>query len=186
MLPSRWDSHSATSSRHSKSCISTENLLLREQEHLYQNTPQPSVESLEPGVETHGKFEGWRLGVIYCAAVVALSLIGNLAITIWASKTFGLIDGIGTIHKGTCPSIKRIGLWVHVAINVMSTVLLGASNYCMQCLCSPTRREVDRAHESHTWLDIGIQSFRNLTKIKKSRLILWALLAASSIPLHLM
>ncbi|KAG4442025.1 hypothetical protein IFR05_002493 [Cadophora sp. M221] len=56
----------------------------------------------------------------------------------------------------------------------------------MQCLCSPTRREVDKAHERNTWLDVGIQSFRNLMKIKKIRVVLWVLLALSSVPLHLM
>ncbi|KAH7383464.1 hypothetical protein BKA64DRAFT_582563, partial [Cadophora sp. MPI-SDFR-AT-0126] len=131
-------------------------------------------------------FEGWRLGTVYCAAVVAASLILNGTVTIWASKTFGLSEGIGIIHRGTCPSVKTIGLWIHVAINVISTILLGASNYCMQCLCSPTRREVDNAHESNTWLDVGIQSFRNLMKIRKGRMTLWIMLALSSIPLHLM
>ena len=45
---------------------------------------------------------------------------------------------------------------------------------------------MDKAHENNTWLDIGIQSFRNLMKIRKVRVVLWVLLAVSSIPLHLM
>lgn len=165
---------------------STDELLPSEQERLYQSSPKPSSGSLNHQAIVPKKFEGWRLGAVYCALVVAASLILNVTVTIWASKTFGLSGGIGTIHRGTCPTIKKIGLWVHVAINVISTILLGASNYCMQCLCSPTRREVDKAHERNTWLDIGIQSFRNLMKIKKSRVILWVLLALSSVPLHLM
>jgi hypothetical protein len=56
----------------------------------------------------------------------------------------------------------------------------------MQCLCSPTRQEVDRAHTRKTWLDIGIQSMRNLSRIGRLRMGLWIILAASSIPLHIL
>ena len=165
---------------------STDELLPSERERLHQTSPKLSNRSFDSHPSGSKWFEGWRLGDVYCAAVVAASLVLNVTVTIWASKTFGLSGGIGTIHRDTCPSIKHIGLWVHVAINVISTILLGASNYCMQCLCSPTRREVDKAHENNTWLDIGIQSFRNLMKIRKVRVVFWVLLAVSSIPLHLM
>ena len=75
---------------------------------------------------------------------------------------------------------------MHVAINVLSTLLLGASNYSMQCLSSPTRREVDKAHSQGIWLDIGVPSVRNLRKLSTTRIVLWWLLAISSIPLHLL
>ena len=79
-----------------------------------------------------------------------------------------------------------MSLWLHLAINVLSTLLLGASNYCMQCLTSPTREEVDRAHSRHIWLDIGIPSVRNLRRVSWYKIILWWLLAISGIPLHLL
>ena len=62
--------------------------------------------------------------------------------------------------------------------------MLGVSNYTMQCLSSPTRDEVDRAHAHNKWLDIGVPSARNLSKIRTSRAILWGLLAVSSVPVH--
>lgn len=77
-----------------------------------------------------------------------------------------------------------MSLWLHLAINVLSTVLLGASNYCMQCLSSPTRGDVDKAHSKGVWLDIGVPSVRNLRRISGRRFALWCLLAVSSIPLH--
>lgn len=132
------------------------------------------------------EWEGWQLGAAICSLVVSATLILNVTVTAWASITFGLAAGIGTIHRGPCHSVKQTGLWLHIAINVLSTMLLGASNYCMQCLCSPTRREVDKAHAKRTWLDIGIQSVRNLSKIGRMRMVLWIVLAASSVPLHLM
>ena len=56
----------------------------------------------------------------------------------------------------------------------------------MQCLSSPTRNEIDKAHSQGIWLDIGVPSVRNLRKLSTTRIILWWLLAISSIPLHLL
>ena len=118
--------------------------------------------------------------------LVTAVLILNISVTAWAANTFGLSGGIGTIHNGPCAAMKSTGLWLHIAINVLSTLLLGASNYYMQCLCSPTREEVDKAHSKRTWLDIGIQSMKNLRSIGRVRMVLWVLFAITSIPLHIM
>ncbi|MCJ1458534.1 hypothetical protein MMC28_008907, partial [Mycoblastus sanguinarius] len=66
------------------------------------------------------------------------------------------------------------------------TLLVGASNYSMQCLSSPTRGEINKAHNQKIWLDIGVPSFRNLRRLSFYRITLWWLLAVSSIPLHLL
>ena len=165
---------------------STDELLPLEHDRLFQLSPRLSNSSGERKVNEVESWKGWKLGARICALVVGAILVLNISVTAWAALRFGLSGGIGTIHRGSCTSIKHTGLWLHIAINVLSTLLLGASNYCMQCLCSPTRSEVDRAHSKRTWLDIGIQSVRNLTKISRLRMFLWILLAASSIPLHLM
>ncbi|KAF9060840.1 hypothetical protein BDP27DRAFT_1272764, partial [Rhodocollybia butyracea] len=55
----------------------------------------------------------------------------------------------------------------------------------MQSLSAPTRTEVDRAHEKGFWLDIGLQSMHNLKHTSRWKWLLWTLLFASSIPLHL-
>ena len=75
---------------------------------------------------------------------------------------------------------------MHLAINILSTLLLGASNYSMQCLSSPTRSDIDKAHSQGIWLDIGVPSVRNLRRLSTTRIVLWWLLAISSIPLHLL
>ena len=110
----------------------------------------------------------------------------NVVVTIWATQTYGVQDGLGTIQEGSCSETKNLGFWLHFMINVLSTALLGASNYSMQCLSSPTRFDIDKAHSENTWMDIGIASVRNLSKIPASRISLWWLLALSSMPLHLL
>lgn len=93
-------------------------------------------------------------------------------------------DGILSLYSGSCDVVKRTDTIVHIIVNVLSTLLLGASNGCMQLLLAPTRAEIDRAHEKQIWLDIGVPSFRNLRHISGRRVCLWSLLALSSIPLH--
>ena len=56
----------------------------------------------------------------------------------------------------------------------------------MQCLCAPSRADIDKAHSRNDWVDVGVQSVRNLGRIPTTRRLLWWTLAMSSIPLHLL
>lgn len=56
----------------------------------------------------------------------------------------------------------------------------------MQCLSSSIRSEIDKAYSQGIWLDIGVPSVWNLRRLSTIRIILWWLLAISSIPLHLL
>ena len=129
---------------------------------------------------------GWRMGVALCGATAGAVFLINVILTVWASVKFGLVGGIGTIQQGSCQRTKHLSLWLHLAINLLSTLLLGASNYSMQVLASPTREEINRAHSQRIWLDIGVPSVRNLRRIAPRRIILWSILAVSGIPLHLL
>lgn len=130
---------------------------------------------------------GWRMGITLSVATAITVFLINLILTIWAYSRYGLKrGGIGTIQEGSCETTRRLSLWLHLVINVLSTLLLSASNYTMQCLVSPTREEVDRAHSQNRWLDIGVPSIRNLTRISFHRRVLWWLLVISGVPLHLL
>ena len=130
---------------------------------------------------------GWRMGITLCVATAVTVFMIKLSLTIWGLSRYSLRDGgIGTIQEGSCKTARRLSLWLHLIINVLSTLLLGASNYTMQCLASPTREEVDRAHSQNRWLDIGVPSIRNLTRIPSHRKVLWWFLVISGVPLHLL
>jgi hypothetical protein len=129
----------------------------------------------------------WSTAVKIALATCTLSFAANLVLSIVASHSFdGYQNGIGTLHHGTYEHISRLSTIYHIMINALSTLLLVSSNYCMQLLCAPTKQDIARAHARGEWLDIGIMSLRNLRYIGRQRATLWVILAASSIPLHLL
>lgn len=126
------------------------------------------------------------MGVTLCAATAGTVLIVNVVLTAVAFSTYPVAGGLGTFQEGSCRRTKELSLWHHVAINLSSTLLSGASNYCMQCLASPTRKEVDKANAQRIWLDIGVPSVRNLIRISRKKALLWLIFAISGAPFHLL
>ncbi|KAI5779603.1 hypothetical protein EDC01DRAFT_731135 [Geopyxis carbonaria] len=131
---------------------------------------------------------GWRMGVLWCSVSVAIVLLINLISLMVEFYIFGTENGIGTIYSGSCTVTKRVNLCLHLAINGFSTVILSGSNYTQQCLISPTRKEIDKYHKMSPpqWMDIGVPSVRNWSKISASRKTLWLLIGLTSVPLHLL
>ena len=113
-------------------------------------------------------------------------LLINVLWTCISARVYGTQDGIGTIFMGDCGRSQLLNVYLHVAINILSTLLLGTSNYCMQLVSAPTREEIDRAHANKTWLDIGVPSIRNVWKLSLSNKVVWAGLAITSAALHLL
>ena len=118
--------------------------------------------------------------------IVGAILLVNFALTLWGITHYAYPHGVATIYQGSCAFVKRLDLWLHLLINVLSTGMLMASNYCMQLQAAPTRKNIDEAHNAEDWLDIGVPSLRNLRYIGNWRRLSWLLLALSSLPVHLM
>jgi hypothetical protein len=132
-------------------------------------------------------FKGWRFGILTGSVLASLILAINVAATIYGGvRPVRNDNGKKVIFEGNCEQVRKINTTVHVWINILSTLLLSASNYAMQCLSAPTRQEVDAAHEKRHWLDIGVLSTRNIRRISVKRAFLWAVLGLSSMPLHLL
>ena len=133
-------------------------------------------------------YTGWHTGVLACAACSVVVLLINVGLTIYAATNpeYKVERGVGTLYVGSCDKSRNIGLWLHLGINALSTLLLSGSNYTQQCLVAPTRSETDAAHERRRWMDIGVPSIRNLFRIKAERAWLWIAIGITSIPLHLL
>ena len=134
--------------------------------------------------DSHG-FHGWRVGALSAAGLAFVSFLLNVAVVSWLGS-LGKGAGLIEVYKGSCDKVQQLDIWTHLGINALSTLLLGGSNYCMQCLCAPTRAEVDRAHSRGKWLDIGVPSVRNLKRVSRRKTYLWWMLGLSSVPLHLL
>ncbi|KAI9163671.1 hypothetical protein HJFPF1_05293 [Paramyrothecium foliicola] len=110
----------------------------------------------------------------------------NLAWTVWAVVQHPADKSlVGVLFEGSCSKTSRLSMWLHLLINVLSTALLAASNYCMQVSLAPTREDIDAAHSQRKVLSIGTPSMRNLGRTSSLRASIWLLLAFGSVPLHL-
>ena len=126
------------------------------------------------------------MGSIVSCYAVGFCLVINTAFAICAATIGPASEGVGTVYKGDCDKVKSLDRWLHLLINILGTALLSGSNFNMQCLSSPTRKEVEAAHKKGKWLDIGVPSIKNLLFISKKRVGLWWLLAISTLPLHIL
>jgi hypothetical protein len=148
------------------------------------------IANLESNVQEYmrqSRFYGWRMGIVFGSTMSAFVLCCNIIAIVVASslgikKNGHFLDVISA--DGV--AISRWSAVFHVIINVFSTILLAASNYTMQVLCSPTRSDLDAAHAKGLWLDVGLPSLRNLRYLPRGRVALGLLLGFSSIPLHLL
>ncbi|PGG95342.1 hypothetical protein AJ79_10113 [Helicocarpus griseus UAMH5409] len=110
-----------------------------------------------------GRHWKWTKVILLCTwgatAVLAVNIILTTAAVARAYSTYGL-QGFGSaiLYEGSCSLSKNWTSGLHIVINVFSTLVLGASNYCMQSFNAPSRKEVNDAHSRGKWLDIGTPS----------------------------
>lgn len=126
----------------------------------------------------------WQKSVMFFAGCALLVFAINLACAIWA--TINGVGGIAVLADTSCSRVKLANTLIHLAINVLSSVLLAGSNFSMQCLMGPTRAMVDGAHAKGSWLEIGVPSLRNFHNLVRRDKVVWVMLAVSSLPLHLL
>ena len=129
----------------------------------------------------------WRTSLCWGALSVTFVLAVNLTLLIYVRKHYPVgSDGLAVLLTGSCKTSKTAILWVELAVNILSTLLLSASNNCAQLVVAPTRDEIRKAHAKGEWLDIGVPSVKNLFAVGRWRVVCWGLLYVSSVPLHLL
>jgi hypothetical protein len=141
----------------------------------------PKCDPEHPLARTFGVWHA-KLNILLLQACITSSLV--LILNIVGTILMNVNSENSEIFHGDCGTSAKISSGLHVLINILSTLLLGASNFSMQLLAAPSRTEVDVAHQTQNWLDIGVPSLRNLKHIAKCRRFLWWALVVSSTPLH--
>lgn len=121
----------------------------------------------------------WQL---ICTSVI---MVVNFTIMIVFTSVYKVSGTIGSLYYGDCTVVDQDNAALHIIINALSTLLLAASNSCMQILVAPTREDLDRAHRKGKSMAIGVQDVANLRYLDITTILLWAMLAISSGGLHL-
>lgn len=150
-----------------------------------ENAERTAFASLRSKVREQQSSRSWQVLVASGLLTATLVLVINLATLIVAYTRFVVEDHVITIWTGVCDRASSIVVGAHLVINVLSSLLLAASNASMQCLGSPTRDEIDLAHNKGAAFTIGVPSVRNVLLVRRRKAALWLLLALSSLPLHL-
>jgi len=126
-------------------------------------------------------------GLLAGGVVVTLFvLVVNFALLTISERLPTTATGSRLLYSGDCHYASSRSTVAHLAINVLATLILSASNAAMQCLSAPTRSDIDRAHGRGEWLNIGVSSLYNLVYSDWSRRVAWLCLLLTSVPLHLM
>lgn len=132
--------------------------------------------------------EKWRrLGFLNVSLITSCGLIllaGLISVT--SSRPGSTILEARILFRGECRTSNNLNLFLQLVINIFSTCVLASSNFFMQIVSSPTRNEIDRAHRSLHSLEIGVSSFKNLGSLSWFKILAWAALFLTSVPIHLL
>lgn len=118
--------------------------------------------------------------------LVSAVFVANIGLAIYGNVRYPSAGAVGLIYDGPCAEVNTLNMWLHVLISVLSLLMLSASDYCMQLQVSPTRADIDRAHERGGWVDVGLHTLRNVRYVGVWRKISWAILALTSIPINVL
>ncbi|KAI9376164.1 hypothetical protein BJX61DRAFT_553168 [Aspergillus egyptiacus] len=165
----------------------THELLPIHREALSKSVTGVNVEERKPKLDSLRRWRsGWKFILWLESVACVLVMLFNTGLLLWAVARDRVKDERGILFEGDCDYVGRVNTGLHLLINVFCTILLGASDYGMQCLCAPTRKDVDKVHRRGDWVNIGVPSIRNLGHLSGRRLFLWLCLLLSSVPLHLL
>ncbi|KAF6844809.1 hypothetical protein CMUS01_00743 [Colletotrichum musicola] len=124
---------------------------------------------------------GWRAGIALNIVIGFIILIVAIVCLVLALVVVGMVRGESRLFEGSCTKSEEIKIGIFVVINVIVIVLLATANYVFQVLSSPTRTEIDLAHDEHRWLHVGVPSFRNLRFISNPRVVLTVIIMLAAV-----
>lgn len=132
--------------------------------------------------------ERWRrLGLLNVSLIISCGLIITICLLSFTlSRPGSTITEAKILFWGKCSTSNNLDLFLQFVINVFSTCVLASSNFFMQIVSSPSRKEIDHAHRSLHSLEIGVSSFKNLGALSWFKILAWAGLFMTSVPIHLL
>jgi hypothetical protein len=120
-----------------------------------------------------GTHPAWFTTVTVGLILAIIVFLMNVSLLAWSYKYFSVEKYTAVVFTGSCGKTSTFTAAAELAINIISTLLLAASNNCAQLLISPTRTKVDKAHEQGVWIHVGPANARNFKWIGKWRVATW-------------
>lgn len=77
---------------------------------------------------------GWKVTLSLASAACVVVLAFNLGFLSWAAARHRVNGDQGVLYEGKCDHVRHLSTGIHLLINILGTILLGASNFCMVCL----------------------------------------------------
>ncbi|TGZ80807.1 hypothetical protein EX30DRAFT_39561 [Ascodesmis nigricans] len=114
------------------------------------------VPEKHPSNPRFNKKSHWRSVINLAVFTMGVITFANLLLFVTVLGKHGWGNSTQLLQEGKCKTVKISSTIWHLMINVASTMLLGSSNFIMQCLTAPTRKDVDWAHEKRKFLEIGV------------------------------
>ncbi|KJR82926.1 uncharacterized protein SPSK_03927 [Sporothrix schenckii 1099-18] len=132
---------------------------------------------------------GWKAGVaLHGTMIIIIFVVGLVGLvvartvlhhggksdalaTLYTSRAVPIMDTRGT----SCAGAHPVAWLLRAVLALFSVALLAGAQYVFHILSSPTRAELDAAHATRRWLDIGVPSLRNiafLLGLRKARAVL--------------
>lgn len=142
----------------------------------------------DSGIRRKWQLEGWHFEVFVSIIAVTICLVAELIMLVCAvvlNKPQGNQHGVGVLYVGSCAKVERMITILAIPINILATILVATSNYVMQCLSAPSKKDVDEAHAARSYLNIGISSIHNLVYNFSWKSVLWLVLFLTTVPIHL-
>jgi hypothetical protein len=128
---------------------------------------------------------GWqKFPKAFCAYSCSIFII--LTGLFIASCVIGDFYGSTVLFKGKCSKVHGINLGTHIAITVFAAGVTVSSDRFLTLVLAPQPEDIRSAHANFQWVEIGVNSWRNLGFANTWRRVCWVLLLLSSVPLQLL
>ncbi|OQE17520.1 hypothetical protein PENFLA_c024G04793 [Penicillium flavigenum] len=105
--------------------------------------------------------ENWKKALYLGSISTFVVLVLNVGFVLWAVANHGLQGDQAVLFTGNCEKSKQISTGFHLVINILGTVLLGASNYAMREVAGYWRAKhaESQSHSPYKALSLDLSGF---------------------------
>lgn len=140
-------------------------------------TDKPKIRALIPA----------RFGSTFYVGLVAVTVLFVLHVILLCLTSWSSHYGITIFMSGTsCKSLRTARYLLILMVNIFAMTVGIFAHKALRCVLSPTRQDLNAAHELGEHMTVGVISFRNWARVGWPRKVIAVCLIWSSLPLSLL